>query len=296
MATSFETIENATSLQALPAGRSPCASPAGRKAPVFGPEAAHVSHLAEPENEREQPTNGTSGQSFTDLSPSAALQSSLESRLRARMDVNGSPEYVLTWKHWDMPSGVPICALRARARRISDKDFGGWPSPRATDGARTVWNPSKGGGNVQLDRMAAMWLTGWPTPDANVFQNTESPESFNSRRATLKAKKINGNGCGTPLAMAVRFAGWASPACRDYRYPNKKSYQERSSSTKGEQLNNQVVHGLTTPLSTAPMAPRGVLAPEFSRWLMGFPSAWDAAAPHNSEWQSVQQELIESAG
>jgi hypothetical protein len=37
MATSFETIENAT---------------------------AHVSHLAEPENEREQPTNGTSGPSF----------------------------------------------------------------------------------------------------------------------------------------------------------------------------------------------------------------------------------------
>src|SRR5690242_21166272 len=56
---------------------------------------------------------------FRSSSPSAVLQSSLESRLRARLDVHGSPEYVLTWKTWDMPSGPLICALRASARPTS---------------------------------------------------------------------------------------------------------------------------------------------------------------------------------
>ena len=47
--------------------------------------------------------------------------------------MNGSPEYVLTWKEWDMISGPPICALRARARRISDKGFTGWGTPNTMD-------------------------------------------------------------------------------------------------------------------------------------------------------------------
>lgn len=39
--------------------------------------------------------------------------------------------------------------------------------------------------------------------------------------------------------------GWATPAARDWRYPNLKSYGDRGGGKKGEQLNNQVVHQLT---------------------------------------------------
>ena len=45
----------------------------------------------------------------------------------------------------------------------------------------------------------------WPTPDANAFQLGETPETWLERRAALKAKGYNGNGCGTPLAMAVQL-------------------------------------------------------------------------------------------
>src|SRR5690606_9334955 len=92
---------------------------------------APANHFQAPENDREKGTNGTCGQSSTGSSRSAILQSSLENRLQARLDVNGSPEYALTWKHWDMPSGPPICALRASTRRISDKGYTGWPTPMA---------------------------------------------------------------------------------------------------------------------------------------------------------------------
>jgi len=78
------------------------------------------------------------------------------------MDVDGSPEYELTWKQWDMPSGPPICRLRASARRISDKGYGGWPTPLVDD-AKNVTRTS--GSYNSLARTATM--AGWRTPSAS---------------------------------------------------------------------------------------------------------------------------------
>ena len=88
-----------------------------------GPAPVRVSRFRARDSEKAMPTNDTCGPLFTASSPSAGLQLSLENRLRARMDVNGSPEYALTWKHWDMPAGPPICALRASQRPISVNGF-----------------------------------------------------------------------------------------------------------------------------------------------------------------------------
>jgi hypothetical protein len=44
---------------------------------------------------------------------------------------NGSPEYKLTWKQWDIPQRPPICALRASTPRTSANGFGGWATPEA---------------------------------------------------------------------------------------------------------------------------------------------------------------------
>lgn len=88
-------------------------------------------------------------------SPSFGLQRSLESRLRRRMAAYGSPEYELTWRHWDMPAGPRICALRASLRIIYGQDFSGWPppTPTATDG--------KGSGFARKDRGPRNNLRDW---------------------------------------------------------------------------------------------------------------------------------------
>jgi len=114
-------------------GRSPSDLPDGPTLAPSGPAPVHVSRFRARDNTKAMPTNDTSGPLFTALSQSADLQSSLENRLRARMDVNGSLEFVLTWKPLDMPAGLPICALRARARPKSDNAFSGWPTPRSSD-------------------------------------------------------------------------------------------------------------------------------------------------------------------
>ena len=116
----------------------------GLQLDLFGLGHVHANPLAKRENKKEQVMSDTSGQKCAGLSLSANLQSSLESRLQANLAETGSPEYALTWKHWDMQSGPPICALRASARRTSGSGSiggrSGWTTPASRD-----W---KGGGKM----------------------------------------------------------------------------------------------------------------------------------------------------
>ena len=57
-------------------------------------------------------TSGTCGPPSTGSSESAALQSSLASKLRARLSTLGSTLYSLTWKDWT--TGVPARVGRLR--------------------------------------------------------------------------------------------------------------------------------------------------------------------------------------
>ena len=94
-----------------------------------GPGHVPASPSALPEAAKVQSMRATSGPLGSPSFASAALQSSLESRLRAKLGGTGSTLYRLTWRHWDMPSGRRICALRASAHRTSDSDCSGWLSP-----------------------------------------------------------------------------------------------------------------------------------------------------------------------
>lgn len=59
----------------------------------------------------------------------------------------------------------------------------------------------------------------WPTPDAAVSNDGESPGTFLARRERVRAKGYNGNGMGTPLAMAAKIssAEWPTPNTVDPR-------------------------------------------------------------------------------
>ena len=103
----------------------------------YGQEVVLANPSASPAKGQEQTTPDTSGLRCAASLASVALQLSLESKLQAALDVNGSPEYALTWKQWAMPSGPPICALRASARRtsasVSSSERSGWPTPIVND-------------------------------------------------------------------------------------------------------------------------------------------------------------------
>ena len=76
--------------------------------------------------------------------PSASLQRSLESRLRAPDGPRvARPLYRLTWKVRAAPSGRQIWCLRASVPRTSGNDSTGWVTPRrATGRIRRAWSRS----------------------------------------------------------------------------------------------------------------------------------------------------------
>jgi hypothetical protein len=102
----------------------------------------------------------------------------------------------------------------------------------------------------------------WPTPAASVAQWGERPETWLARREEIKAKKINGNGMGMPLTIAVQM--WPTPNAGDYKAGMSNSPNRQQSSlprTVG------IVEGVSS-------GKRGGLNPTWVEWLMGFPLKW----------------------
>ena len=258
-------------------GNSPSKSPDG-EAPS-GPDRALASPSRLRVGKAEPTTNDISGPLFNALSPSAALQSSLENRLRANLEGLGSPLFVLTWRNWDMPWGPPICALRASARPISASGFGGWPTPMGAhndDSGRHV--VALVSGREALSEKGK-WVKGWPTPQAS----TGGPEPDGKT--------------GRKLATV---AGWATPSARDWKdSPGMAVEGENPDGTRRRRLDQlprqahmapwptpraerhgiQDSHGKQPRPLNAPTGKSGSLNPEFSRWLQAYPAEWGNCAP-----------------
>ena len=111
-----------TSSPASEDGTMPCVLPDGPITIPCGPEAAHASRSAAPAIEPEPMTLDIFGPSSSASSESADLQLSLESRLRALTDTDGSPEFALIMESEgyrfgaaDLPAAC-VCAPHIRQR------------------------------------------------------------------------------------------------------------------------------------------------------------------------------------
>jgi hypothetical protein len=118
-----------------------------------------------------------------------------------------------------------------------------------------------GDGHQDLTVMATLW-------------QTPATDSFRSRGGD-RADEMG-------LDQQARF--FPTPAARDYRTPNKRTFQERGGTKKGEQLQNFVEHRFPSrpdpvtqdgPASSESVqTSRRRLNPRFAEWLMGFPIGW----------------------
>lgn len=120
---------SATSSQDSASGRSRFDSQAGETTNTYGQDPALASLSAAEAKARGLLTSGTYGHISTISSSSAALQSSLGSRLRAKLASSGSTLYKLTWKVRATPQLRSIYALRAQALPTSASDYSGWATP-----------------------------------------------------------------------------------------------------------------------------------------------------------------------
>jgi hypothetical protein len=172
--------------------------------------------------------SGTFGRTNTTSLSSAALLTSLESRLRQKTALLGSTLYKLIWKQRSTPSGHSIPALRASVRRTSDSASispdmqrppphqNGWATASARD-----WKDSAGmtvtatnpDGSVrerldQLPRQAQ--LAGWPTA---VTGNAMGSQSFEGLSAT--GKTADGRKLAVSLNHLATLAAWPTSRATD---------------------------------------------------------------------------------
>ena len=235
-------LDSAIFSPASACGATPCVAPDGPMITPSGREAVLVNLSARQAKAAGLLTSGTCGPRSTTSSASAALQSSLASRLQAVTDLHGSTLYKLTWKRRATPAGRWIPALRASARRISGKDCIGWRIPSASDPEGGIMEIRKGcAGRYRLRDEAQ--LAGWVTPSARDWKDTPG----------MVTKRPDGRSRLDQLPRQAVLADWNAPV-------------------------RLTVSGETPIGSSAGMESGGQLNPAHSRWLMGLPIACDDCA------------------
>ena len=251
-------------------GNSPCNTPDGRTNNPFGPDRVPVSRFRALEKDRQRKIPVTCGPIFSDLSPSTDLQRSLENRLQALLVESGIPQSELILKPLTIQVGHPLSLLQLSGHPTTEKDCGGWQTPRARGDA---------GGAKRLERTGRLrnledqvrTTANWRTPGA-----VEGKRGSHKNLDSLKERIAIGRQLNlwdqvfhtwpTPVASQQKEAGGTSKG-KGY------SLYEKASST-----------GTTTNTdSVKSMENTGQLSPAFLCWLMGFPEEWvrcaDLATP-----------------
>ena len=181
--------------------------------------------------------------------------------------------------------------LKTLAHRSEESEFSSWRTPtREEAGARVETLFTKDGQpattgqrayrlqpdgrsvlqSVTLNQQVAMM---WPTPAAMNPNDGEDLATWLARRERLKETAKNGNGCGTPLAIAIQM--WPTPTARDYKNVGNQESMERRRQDIAQPLPEVVINGQPDPDSLNMTGrSRALLNPRWVAQLQGFPSDW----------------------
>jgi hypothetical protein len=306
---SLQSTINAISSPGSAGGRSPCGGPDSKALPESGPAPVRVSLSVARDRVKARQTNGTCGRlcsasSVTaglplfsgNRSPAQTLSERLADALKANPRLCGSMEFSGTWKDRITPAGRRLWVHSASARPTGGNGCTGWPTPDTNEcgGPQEPEKRRAGGHSPRVQDVAL--LASWPPPSAN--KNTKNSSD---------PQRMKEGGRQTCLADAAHLAGWATPRAEDaesagmrhsrgvadtltaqsgqglplasWATPRAQSSTEDEESLKarsgknGSNTEAQARGVITTPCPAA-TGKRGVLNPNHSRWLMGYPLTW----------------------
>src|SRR3990167_7828934 len=254
---------SATSSPASEGGVTRCDSLDGVTIASAGPAVVPVSRSRAPAPKLAARIRAIFGLRGSSSLRSSALASSLESRLKARLITDGSTVFKMTWKVRTTPSGRLVYLLRASARSTNGQGSGSWPTPTACSPATANYNEAGDSCNLRKMRLLV-----WATPTARDMRSESASEEYNAKRF--------GHTRGKPLSAQATLATWQSPTSGDAK---SRTYQyDQWDKTKPRLSNEGQVSGAPQIGFPAPTGHSGQLNPAHSRWLMGYPPAWDVCA------------------
>lgn len=254
------------------------------------------------------------------MEPSEIVQDRFTRCLKRLVNADAmAMEFTHKWKNVKTPGGRVIPAITASGRRTKETDCSGVPAPYPTpdhhrhgeiqDEAKLLNRIRQAASNgadkrqANLEDVAMLFPLATPTtrdwPDGKA-----SEETMNANSRPLNEQAVMLMDWGTPQASWSEagarsrsgdrkdelltpglVSDWGTPTAHERTFAPRQV-------DHGIQLANQV-HGMIIASSPVKTGNSVVLAGEFSRWLQGFPEAWDKASPNYDEWSRVQ-ELIES--
>ncbi len=204
------------------------------------------------------------------------------------------------------------------AGRTSGSELTGWPTPTTE---ATVREKRYAQGGMPFSMAAA--LAHWPTPTCNVNPQPETRRGLQNIAGAVKlagwtmpttrdwkdtagmTAQRDGRDRLDQLPRQAFMTGWPTPtASNNDRSPSVERAMSmyRQDGSKAQQRTQNfaaicgplrlTVFGVMQTGSFVGTENGVQLNPAHSRWLMGFPKAWDTVSPHHEHWQAV----TESAG
>ena len=197
-----------TSSPASAAGRSRCAASDGETIDLFGRQAFPVSRSRAPASRKDSPTSATSGPCSNGSSRHDALQSSLESSLRTRL--NGSTLCEVVWIPWNTPWGQSRSKPHVRVRSMEGRDTTLWPTPTTSRGGSNNNSKSVRQKGHGTNTVGAVKASLWGTPRASEGRSTAKTQDRSRLEDQVLGTAFDGSQTGTARSGALHpeFAAW----------------------------------------------------------------------------------------